>query len=56
MRIFHFAYWTSKPYSVLLRESKRFRNTAEVYNYILQKKGTPVIVSENSYLVDRIKS
>lgn len=56
MKTFHLAYWTTKPYSVLMRESKRFRNTAEVYMYILEKKGTPVIVSENSSLVDRVKS
>lgn len=56
MKLFHLAYWTKKPYSVLLKESKKFRNIAECYRYILEKEGIPIVVSENSYIIESIKS
>jgi len=49
MKTFHLSYWTKKPHSVLIKETRKFRNTAEAYRFISEKGGLPVLVSENRY-------
>ena len=49
MKTFHLTYWSKKPNSVLIKENRKFRNTAEACKHIVSKGGLPVLVSEKEY-------